>query len=288
MSIYDVWSPGPVDHPGRRPCRLLASGEAIVEPGHYLRRLAVDGVQRFYEIDVGAKVDLRRMVRAVMLLHGGGGFPAAMRQLTQFERIEDVVAIYPAGWGPDEYGGWWNTGNQAGETKENDVRFLAAVYQDARARFRFGFRGGLPYGEWFVAGHSNGGQMALLLGDAGKVGAVASVGGPRLPNVMRRPVLFAHGTADAFVPYRAAKAIWSQWPLHNRAGSWWWPGRSVVGSAELWNYNRGANPVRCWTLHDGGHSWPGGGELPGLDLGPINRDLDFSAECIRFFEGFGL
>jgi polyhydroxybutyrate depolymerase len=42
--------------------------------------------------------------------------------------------------------------------------------------------------------------------------------------------------------------------------------------------------VALYTLRDGGHTWPGGAELPEWFLGKTIKDFDATAEMWRFFE----
>lgn len=54
----------------------------------------------------------------------------------------------------------------------------------------------------------------------------------------------------------------------------------------LREYKQCANDatVALYTLRDGGHTWPGGAELPEWFLGKTIKDFDASAEMWRFFE----
>jgi hypothetical protein len=45
-----------------------------------------------------------------------------------------------------------------------------------------------------------------------------------------------------------------------------------------------AATVALYTLRDGGHTWPGGSELPEWLLGKTIRNFDATAESWRFFE----
>jgi polyhydroxybutyrate depolymerase len=46
--------------------------------------------------------------------------------------------------------------------------------------------------------------------------------------------------------------------------------------------------VYFYTIHGGGHSWPGGGSLPRIIAGTTNRDIDATAIMWDFFQSHPL
>lgn len=118
--------------------------------------------------------------------------------------------------------------------------------------------------------------------------------------LVNRPfsILQMHGTADPIVPFNGDGVIFS--PAMNTANFWASNNRctqdsmvtnlpdlegedsSTVTTIQFQDCDLGTE-VLFYRIEGGGHSWPGGGQLPEF-LGKINRDINASSEIINFFK----
>ena len=110
------------------------------------------------------------------------------------------------------------------------------------------------------------------------------------------PMIAIHGLRDTTAPYRGG-ASWiaphfepflkfgADWARRNRCA----PNArdlEIRNGVTRREYTSCANDatVVLYTLRDGGHTWPGGAELPEWFLGKTVSDFDATAEMWRFFE----
>lgn len=161
----------------------------------------------------------------------------------------------------------------------------------------------------YANGLSNGGGMAFVLSCtlSHRIAAVGMVAAAHLQPwnscTGRRPVpmITFHGTADPVTPYAGGKTwvaprafphipTWTaNWARRNRCAA------EPVDSAVAANvtrrtYNGCANDaaVELYTIHGGGHDWPGGGPLPQWLCGPVSHGIDASAQMWAFFRAHRL
>lgn len=180
-------------------------------------RIDVDGVERSYLVYV--PTDLVEPRAIVMVLHGGGGEGAeaaadGSKPTAVFRDVADregLVVVYPQG-SPtaDAEGrsGWEDCrADSTIRTGVDDVGFLAALVEQLGSEY------GIGSDRVFVAGTSNGAMMsqafalhrpdlvAAVASNAGNL-AAAPFPGPCQDGPDRSvPILLAHGTADALMPY---------------------------------------------------------------------------------------
>jgi polyhydroxybutyrate depolymerase len=116
------------------------------------------------------------------------------------------------------------------------------------------------------------------------------------------PVIAFHGTEDRFTPYHGGKSFvapehvfpsipgfTAHWARRNRCGA------SPVESRPAPDVSRldyagcadGADVV-FYTIHGGGHTWPGGGPLPEWFAGKTSRTVNASREAWTFFQAHPL
>ncbi len=172
------------------------------------RTLGVDGTTRQYLV----REPTQPPRAIVLLLHGNGGSaralasterPHALHAWHALAEREALRLVIPEGApGPDGRQGWNDCRADADNNPTtDDVRFLTRLAAAEQPRGRR-----LPV---FVAGTSNGGQMALRLaieqpravrGVAAVVAAMAASSECRAPRRAAN-VLFVTGTADPVVPY---------------------------------------------------------------------------------------
>ncbi|XXX75520.1 PHB depolymerase family esterase [Sorangium sp. So ce134] len=263
------------------------------------------GYERAALLHVPGSLDRRKKrVPLVLDFHHFNGTPeaeAALSGLSALADERDLLVAYPAG-----IGGSWNAGQCCGQAWEegvDDVGFTRDLIDAISEEYR------VDPSRIFVTGMSNGALMAHRLGCelADKIAAIAPIAGVLhvLPETCEpaRPisVLHVHGTADIVIPYRGGLG---QVPVPV-------PGNlefiSVAQSLALWRAHDGCADVshgtyahgdtRCtaWSIcagetevehcavEGGGHTWPGGGDLPPV-FGPKSETFRASERLLDFFE----
>ncbi len=172
-------------------------------------------LDRKYTVYVPDALEGQENLPVVLLLHGGGGNAAQMRQMTGFDAVADrhkFIAVYPEGTGINLLGKkilTWNAGLCCGASvKKNvdDTGFLAAVIDDVVKTYHADAH------RVYATGHSNGGMMSYRLACEvpEKLAAIApnastNVFSPCNP-ARHVPVLDIHGTADPCVPYNGGES----------------------------------------------------------------------------------
>jgi polyhydroxybutyrate depolymerase len=236
----------------------------------------------------------------VVALHGRGASAAEMRAMTSLDvpaAAADLAVVYPdgldGGWGDDTFA---TPSRPAGD---EDVRFLDALADDLAP--------GEPVA---LVGFSNGASMALRYAAErpDRVRAVVAVAGqlPRDPAVRptgRVPLLAVYGDADPVRPFAAGIAA----PVTRAPGgpTPTLPTPETVAAFAGAATHAGPEPsdadpadgttllTERWTDGDatvavlrtvvgGGHTWPASRAPAPAGFGVVSRDLDASAEAIRF------
>lgn len=266
--------------------------------------VTVDGRVRTARVHLPNPLPDLKKVPVVLVFHGQLADADAQQALSQFNHLSNdhgFIAVYPAG-----YQLSWNDGRK--DTPSNrdgvrDVRFVRTLLQHLEQRYPVDRR------RVFALGMSSGGFFAQRLGCvmAGRFAAVASVAAvlPRTTAKRCAPtrplsVLMIMGTADPLVPYRggpfgratvlSAKASAKHWrelaqckrprtrqlPDYAKDGT-----RTRVLTADRC---QGGTAVKLFTVHGGGHTWPGGRQyLPEDTIGRTSRDFDAGSSIWAFF-----
>lgn len=286
----------------------LQAVAAFADP---LRRFDLfhDAQPRHYISDASPATEGPRPL--VLVLHGGGGSADLMARYTdnawgKLGKEAGWVVVYPSAWD-----GIWDTGggrvSERRGTRIDDLGFLAAVIDDAEARFN------TDPERIFVTGMSRGGHASFLLACKlpGRIRAIASVAMP-LPEHLRDdcetgpPVglMQINGTEDAIVPYDGG-VITIRGQNRDRVLSTdetarLWRTRNGCGEAHSttsldkkwdrtsierrdWEECAGA-PVVTIRVEGGGHTWPGAGHRP--VLGRTSREIDAARVAYEFFSRF--
>lgn len=240
-----------------------------------------------------------------------------MRQVTGFDAHADawgVAVVYP-----DGHRGSWADGRgvtAAEADGADDIAFLRALVEWSAQRH------GTAPDRTIVAGVSNGAfmghRLALEAGD--RVAALAAVAGA-LPDALRgiRPshavaVLMINGSSDKLVPLEGGYSrhrgpngelrgrilslpdTIEHWRTVNRCGRG--PGSEHVDttppSADRPDHlgltrhtvtgGVGGTRVAAWTVHGGGHAWPGSQPSPetAAAAGPTAQNFDTAEQICRF------
>ncbi len=255
----------------------------------------------------------------ILVLHGGGGkankfdiTTGAEHSFNALAKREDILVVYPQGTGKQ-----WNDGREAKaipaqRLNVDDVGFLSSIID------REIESGEVDPKRVFVTGCSNGGFMTNRVACelSNKVAGVAIViaGMPTALEPRCRPnaqvsVLIMNGTADPLVPYvggevkilgtsrgvtTSSDQTFQFWleragyhgqtsairenklpDIHTTDNSWIGV-RSFESSSGV--------GVSLYTVHGGGHTWPGGRQYLFRSLvGEVNQDIDATQVIWDFF-----
>ena len=239
----------------------------------------------------------------LFVLHGGGGSATRTAQDSGYNQIADrdgFLVVYP-----DGVEGNWNDGRGAPAktgvdvSDVDDVGFFAKLFDYTARQLK-----GDPQ-RFYATGMSNGGTMSYRLGiELGdRLAAIAPVIAnmpvaltslqPRVP----LPILIMNGTADPLMLWEGTETFVSTsqsvryWLERNR--SLGWPRASSVhlpdtnrrdsSTVEVTTFSGLSAPVVLYTIHGGGHTFPGGqGDFPEQIVGAHNMDIVGAEEIWAF------
>lgn len=258
-----------------------------------------DGLTRSYELFVPSTA--RLPAPAMVLLHGGGGSAEQIRDHVDFDDLAaelGIVAVYPGA--VDKL---WNDGRASPALADqqaragNDAGYVVALVDALAAQ------GIVDPARVGVGGISNGGFMTLRLACAAPqrfaafaVVAANNAVGIECPGGPPVPMLFIHGTEDAWVPfgggtiapqvgesrgtaYSAADTL-AAWAMRNGCAApalaATWNERPLDGtSVAIYDYAGCRAALRHIVVEGGGHTWPGArAGLLGLVVGRSSREID--------------
>jgi polyhydroxybutyrate depolymerase len=275
------------------------------DPGVVPGQLRIGGRPRSFAMRLPPAAD--GPIPLVIVLHGntpgGGGW--LMRQWTTFDKQADVRGYAVAY--PDGQGGCWADGRgvtTADEAGVDDVAFLTSLIDWSAERY------GTFSDRVVVAGLSNGAFMAhrMALEASAQVAVLAAVAGG-LPAALRDvppahavSAMLMHGTADTISPIgggysrhlgpdgeRRGRTLSlaetaSFWRTVDRCPAGPWPTCTTeFSSRNTAAGGVGGTAVAEWTVHGGGHTWPGSPPAPGW-AEPTTQEFDAAEEICRFAE----
>lgn len=258
------------------------------------------GETRQYLLYVPEAFDPTAPTPLVLTFHGFAGWPEQQMRNSNWRQVADehgMLIVYPGGTGAPLR---WRTGQDFsgdGES-EKDLTFISDLLDTLTEQFC------IDLNRVYANGLSNGGGITYLLACemADRFAAVGMVAGaymepeggcePSRP----MPVMAFHGTDDQIVPYEGilserfnfpAVADWvTEWAARNGcdAAPEDLPEMGEVSGVQYVNCDEGAEVV-FYTIHGGGHTWPGSEEpLPRIITGHTTMDIDASAVLWEFFE----
>ncbi len=279
---------------------LIALGEAVVfrAANRSTGAITSSGERREYNLHVSARYDHTNPTPLIISLHGAGMWGAAQEVTSKWDRLADdngFIVVYPTG----------ITGNgpriwreEEGDGLTRDVRFIADLIDSLGASYNIDRR------RVYANGLSNGGGMSFALSCLlpERIAAVGMVGAAQLlpftwcPSRRQVPMITFHGTADPEVPYHGGTTwvapvrfpdvpTWTaQWATRNQCTST--PNESrVAADVVLRRYGNCASgaDVALYTIEGGGHTWPGGSQLPEWLVGRTSTSIDASRVMWDFF-----
>lgn len=260
--------------------------------------LVSSGDEREYLLYVPKGYDRSKATPLVISMHGGAIWPAAQMDVSQWNRVADrhgFLVVYPSGTGLSRHKVW-----RAGQDSSlRDVQFITDLIDTLSARFN------IDPARIYADGLSNGAGMAFRLScelpdRIAAVGMVASAVFLSWEHCSSRrpvPTIVVHGTADRFAGYHGGKS-WVA-PKHDfpaipswaairaeRNGCQPKPADTVVAKdVTRTTYSGCAEDaaVELYTIHEGGHTWPGGGPMAEWFVGTTSRSIDASTVMWDFF-----
>jgi polyhydroxybutyrate depolymerase len=252
------------------------------------------GERREYLLHVPPNLDRRKPAALVLSLHGAGGWPALQRDLSRWNELADrkgFIVVYPAG--RDTAGPRiWTM------TEERDTRYIADLIDTLRAEYN------IDPNRIYANGLSNGGGMSFVLScrmpdrfaAIGMVGAALLLPPTWCKSTQPMPMIGIHGLRDTTAPYHGGTSwmapdfaaflpFGAAWARRNQCAPPA-PDVEIRDGVTLREYKQCANnaTVALYTLRDGGHTWPGGADLPEWFLGKTVKNFDATAEMWHFFE----
>lgn len=254
------------------------------------------GEKREYLLYVPKSYDRSRPTPLVISMHAAGLWGASQRDISRWNELADAkgfIVVYPSGVGGKGVRIWRA---EPGEDLAKDVGFISALIDTLSAHYD------IDATRIFANGLSNGGGMSFALSCtlSNRIAAIGMVAPAQtLPwsgcaDQKPIPMIEFHGTADPDVPYNGGSSWLSPRPFPNverwtasfarRNGCASAPIDSVVAPDVLRRtYQQCAAPVVLYTIRGGGHTWPGGMELPEWFVGRTTRSIDATRLMWEFF-----
>ncbi len=266
------------------------------------------GEKREYVLYVPRSYDRSRPTPLVISMHGAGLWGAAQRDISRWNELANrkgFIVVYPSGFGGNGVRIWRA---EPGDDLKKDVRFISELIDTLSVSYN------IDSTRIYANGLSNGGGMSFALSCtlSNRIAAVGMVGAAQtLPwrwcesreegrgkreEERPVPVISFHGTADPAVPYNGGPSWisarpfpsvpkWSaNWAKRNSCNDN--PLDSTVSSDVTRREYTGCADnaaVVLYTIHGGGHTWPGGMQLPEWFVGRTTRSIDATSLMWAFF-----
>lgn len=255
------------------------------------------GVWRHYIVHLPSGYSSSVDYPVVLNFHGLGSNKEEQQFYSAMDAAADdhgFIVVYPDGIGNE-----WNLGQGAGP---DDTQFALALLDQIRLDFS-------TNDCWFSTGMSMGGFLSYKIactptGAHDLPTAIAVVTGAMLTqlqtmdNLETVPVMHFHGTNDATVAYNGSAGVSS---AENTAA--WWANENNCSSGPVTeampnistsdnstvdriSYSGGDEgaQVILYRINNGGHTWPGAIDVPGL--GVTNHDIDATELIAEFFMSY--
>jgi polyhydroxybutyrate depolymerase len=253
--------------------------------------LVSSGETRDYILHVPPNYDANRPTPLVITIHGASIWPAAQQALSQWDRVADregFIVAYPGG----------RSGRGPRHFDAADVTFIADLIDAVQRTYN------IDRARIYANGLSNGGGLSFLLSCTmpDRIAAVGLVAAAHLFswNLCRDlrpvPMIAFHGTADdaalydggrswvVSIPFPSIPNVTARWAGRNHCAPT--PVESQVAPdvvrIEYPECSSNA-PVVLYRIDGGGHTWPGGRDLPEWFAGKTTQTIDASSLMWEFF-----
>lgn len=258
------------------------------------------GEKRTYLLHVPDSYDPQTPTPLVISIHGFAEWPAHQAQISRWNELADsqgFIVVYPSGTSFPKR--WRTTGlTSTPGDPQLDVQFISDLIDELERNFNID-----PL-RIYTNGLSNGGGMSYLLACkmADRIAAIGSVAGAYTYPVDQcspnRPVplIAFHGTADPVVPYQGGPSRsfeipfpevpdWMQaWADRNQCRETVEiPREGEVSGVQYDDCSQNAE-VDFYTIHGGGHAWPGGEPIPAWIVGYTSQQIDATRLMWDFFK----
>ena len=260
--------------------------------------LVSSGEKREYLLHVPKRYDHARPTPLVISMHGAALWGAAQRDISQWNEVaesEGLIVVYPSGVKGRGPRIWRADG---GSDLKWDVTFISQLIDTLSATYN------IDPTRIYADGLSNGGGMAFALSCtlSNRIAAVGLVASAQLlpwdwcTDRRAVPMIAFHGTADSYAPYNGGRSWVAPNPFANiRTWTANWARRNGCGAIPVetviavdvtrrafTDCAHGADVV-LYTVHEGGHTWPGGGPMPAWLVGRTSDGVDATHEMWAFF-----
>lgn len=278
---------------------VLVAGAAFLISNRTNGKLESDGETRRYLLYVPQSYDPSTPTPLVICIHGFAQWPAHQLHISGWQELADeqgFIVVCPMGTGfPLRWRAYGAPGSESDPMIEVD--FISALIDQLSAEYN------IDPQRIYANGLSNGGGMSFALACmlSERIAAVGMVGGAYLlpweqcKPARPVPAVVFHGTADEIVPYQGGSSghfnklfpaipdFVDRLAEHNGC-----TGETVTlpanGEVSGIQYTGCAAEVIFYTVHGGGHSWPGGEPIPEWLVGPTTMDINATQVMWEFFE----
>lgn len=270
-------------------------------------KIEVSGRKRRYLLYVPDSYDSSTPTPLVVCFHGYVQWAAHQRNLSGWDALADkhgFIVVYPQGTGLPYR---WHAFPEDADSAEmaEDVQFITKLLDKLTEEYN------IDPARIYVNGMSNGGGMSEMLACvlSDRIAAIGGVAGAYLyPQENCQPsrpvpVIAFHGVKDPVVPYYGGPTTLRNLdhmfvPVEDRAAGW----AQRNGCTEKADIPTGTDKVRgvrytnpagdveviLYSIEDGGHTWPGGAELPKPITGLTSQEINATEVMWEFFGSYRL
>ena len=263
--------------------------------------LVSSGEQREYLLYVPESYDFASAynVPLVINIHGFAQWPANQAEVSQWNQISDeegFIVVYPSGLGIPKRWRVTRTAEDPGAV-EIELQYFIDLIDKLSAEYA------IDPDQIYVSGLSNGGGMSLRLACSlsERVAAIGGVAGAYLVDLSECaggvPGIFFHGQADNIVPFEGGPS--ERFPIDFPYIPTFVEDYAQLNGCDTnetvfldKDHVRGVRYEGCkagtevvfYTISDGGHTWPGGSDLPEGITGKTTHEINATRLMWEFFQ----